>query len=149
MNFPDLKRTAIEMKNHHRPNYLLIEDKASGTQLIQELKGQGISVRDYLPPPGNDKQMRLYNQTVHFENGRVFLPKGASWLAEYVKELTGFPVRRTMTSRFHDAVSRPRWEPRRALGLQRRIDTQSRHADGVFTASRSHSLLLPMREGQR
>jgi predicted phage terminase large subunit-like protein len=91
MNFPDLKRTVIEMRNHHRPNYLLIEDKASGTQLIQELKGLGISVRAYLPPPGNDKQMRLYNQTVHFENGRVFLPKEAPWLAKYVKELTGFP----------------------------------------------------------
>ena len=35
--------------------------------------------------------MRLNAQTAWFENGLVFLPANAPWLAEYVTELTGFP----------------------------------------------------------
>jgi predicted phage terminase large subunit-like protein len=35
--------------------------------------------------------MRLDAQTAWFENGLVFLPRTAPWLAEYVTEVTGFP----------------------------------------------------------
>jgi hypothetical protein len=35
--------------------------------------------------------MRLHLQTALFENGHVLLPRHASWLADYVAELTGFP----------------------------------------------------------
>ncbi len=35
--------------------------------------------------------MRLHAQTAVFENGRVLLPRRASWLTEYVNELTSFP----------------------------------------------------------
>lgn len=38
-----------------------------------------------------DKLVCLHMQTTFFENGNVFLPKTASWLADYVAELTGFP----------------------------------------------------------
>ncbi len=38
-----------------------------------------------------DKIMRLHAQTAMFENGHVLLPYHASWLADYVNELTGFP----------------------------------------------------------
>ena len=48
-------------------------------------------ITPYQPPPGNDKIMRLNAQTAWFENGLVFLPRNAPWLADYVTELTGFP----------------------------------------------------------
>ena len=48
-------------------------------------------VKPYPPPPGTDKVMRLHAQTAEFENGRVFLPSSAPWLADYVRELTTFP----------------------------------------------------------
>jgi predicted phage terminase large subunit-like protein len=35
--------------------------------------------------------MRLHLQTPVIENGRVFLPNSAPWLAEFLKEVTGFP----------------------------------------------------------
>jgi predicted phage terminase large subunit-like protein len=35
--------------------------------------------------------MRLYAQTAKFENGLVLLPSSASWLKDYVHELTTFP----------------------------------------------------------
>lgn len=35
--------------------------------------------------------IRLYSQSAEFENGRVLLPSSASWLDEYIRELTAFP----------------------------------------------------------
>jgi predicted phage terminase large subunit-like protein len=70
----------------------VIEDKASGTQLIQELQSEACaSITPYKPPAQTDKIMRLHAQTVAFESGRVLLPRRAPWLAEYINELTGFP----------------------------------------------------------
>src|SRR6266700_1673316 len=65
------------------------EDKASGTQLIQELVEQGLhAVTRYQQ---FDKVMRMHAQTAMIENGFVHLPKEAGWLAEYLHELTIFP----------------------------------------------------------
>ena len=76
----------------HSPCIVLIEDKASGTQLIQDLKADGVlRVRPYEAPPQTDKIMRFNAQTALFEGGKVFLPTQAPWLAEYVREITGFP----------------------------------------------------------
>jgi phage terminase large subunit-like protein len=49
------------------------------------------AVTPYSPPPGTDKIMRLYAETAMFENGRVLIPRRASWLADYINELTSFP----------------------------------------------------------
>ena len=92
LDYPELKRKARELAELHRAHTLLIEDKAAGTQLIQELKHEGLfGVEPFSPPPGADKTMRLYAQTALFENGRVLLPRSAHWLHDYTRELTGFP----------------------------------------------------------
>lgn len=92
MNYPDLKRTVIELAKEYNAQNVLIEDKASGIQLIQELERELYStVTAYKPPPGTDKIMRLHAQTDLFENGLILLPKEAPWLADYVNEITGFP----------------------------------------------------------
>ena len=55
---------------------MLIEDKASGTQLIQELIADGLyAVSRYQPQA--DKVMRLHAQTAMIENGFVHLPDNA------------------------------------------------------------------------
>lgn len=100
LNYPDLKRAAKELAERYQASTILIEDKASGTQLIQDLRAEGVfGVTAYDPPTGTDKIMRLHAQTSLFENGHVFLPKEANWLADYVTELTGFPG-----SRYADQV---------------------------------------------
>jgi predicted phage terminase large subunit-like protein len=92
LNYPDLYRKVLELANRDQPSEVLIEDKASGTQLIQQLKAEGLyTVTAYQPPSGTDKIMRLHAQTAVFENGRVLLPSRAPWLAEYINELTSFP----------------------------------------------------------
>ena len=93
MDYPLLRRTVIEHSRHWKADSVVIEDKASGTQLIQDLQADlgNYYIRPYEPPTGMDKIMRLHAQTLAFENAQVFLPTAAPWLDEYVEELTGFP----------------------------------------------------------
>ena len=60
---------------------VLIEDKASGTQLIQELIADGFHIVTRYKPEC-DKIMRLHAQTAMIENGFVYIPETASWLAD-------------------------------------------------------------------
>ena len=69
---------------------MLIEDKASGTQVIQDLIADGCHGVTRYQPTG-DKTMRLHAQTAVIENGFVHIPETAPWLAEYLHELTVFP----------------------------------------------------------
>jgi predicted phage terminase large subunit-like protein len=90
MEYPELKRAVREQYERFRPSVVLIEDKASGTQLIQELIADGVhAVTRYQPQ--SDKIMRMHAQTAMIENGFVHLPDTAPWLAAYLHELTNFP----------------------------------------------------------
>ena len=90
MDFPTLKKAVVEQIQKHRPQLVLIEDKASGTQLIQELRSMGHSIVKEFKPQG-DKFMRARAQTASFEGGFVKLPRQAIWLDAYVQELLTFP----------------------------------------------------------
>jgi hypothetical protein len=64
-----------------RANRIVIEDKASGTQLIQDLKHDGVfGIEPFEPLPHCDKIVRLHAQTAEFERGGVLLPRFAPWL---------------------------------------------------------------------
>ena len=90
LEYPALKRAVREQQSLFGATVVLIEDKASGTQLIQELITEGChSVTRYQPT--GDKTMRLHAQTAVIENGFVHIPETAPWLAEYLHELTVFP----------------------------------------------------------
>jgi predicted phage terminase large subunit-like protein len=87
---PALKRAVREQQSLFGASLVLIEDKASGTQLIQELIADGChAVTRYQPTM--DKTMRLHAQTAMIGNGFVHIPETAPWLAEYLHELTTFP----------------------------------------------------------
>jgi predicted phage terminase large subunit-like protein len=90
LEYPALKRAVREQQNLFHATEVLIEDKASGTQLIQELIADGCyGVARYQPTM--DKIMRLHAQTTMIENGFVYIPETAPWLAEYLHEMTVFP----------------------------------------------------------
>lgn len=92
LNYPDLRRKVKELATLFGVDSILIEDKASGTQLIQDLQAEHLfGTCPYETPSGMDKIMRLHAQTAWFENGLVFLPRHAPWLSDYVTEPTGFP----------------------------------------------------------
>jgi len=89
LEYPALKRAVREQQSLFGANEVLIEDKASGTQLIQELITDGCyGVTPYQPTC--DKIMRLNAQTAMIENF-VYIPEAAPWLAEYLHELMVFP----------------------------------------------------------
>jgi predicted phage terminase large subunit-like protein len=92
--FPDLRRKIIDVhrrwRNHTNSYTLLIEDKGSGMSLIQDLKGEGI--RAIPVKPTTDKIMRMNAHTARIEAGCVHLPRLASWLDDFRKELMEFPA---------------------------------------------------------
>jgi hypothetical protein len=70
---------------------MLIEDKASGQSLIQELQTNSrLPVRAIRVD--SDKVTRAHAVTALVEAGRVFLPKDASWLTDFVEEISAFPA---------------------------------------------------------
>jgi predicted phage terminase large subunit-like protein len=74
MEYPDLKRAVREQFERYNPAVVLIEDRASGTQLIQELLAEGLhAVTRYRPQ--NDKIMRMHAQTLIIEYGFVHVPQ--------------------------------------------------------------------------
>jgi len=88
--FPALKRAIEMLVTKWDPDRVLIEDKASGQSLIQELKS--ISRAPIFPiKVDSDKVSRANAATPMVEAGKVFLPRSASWLIEFVDELSGFP----------------------------------------------------------
>jgi len=90
LEYPALKRAVREQQNLYGATTVLIEDKASGTQLIQELIADGChGVTRYQPT--SDKIMRMHAQTAMIENGFVSIPQGAPWLAQYLHEMAVFP----------------------------------------------------------
>ena len=90
LEYPALKRAVHDQQNLYRATEILIEDKASGTQLIQELIADGChGVTRY--QPDCEKIMRMHAQTAMIENGFVSIPQNAPWLAEYLHEMTVFP----------------------------------------------------------
>jgi predicted phage terminase large subunit-like protein len=90
LEFPELKRAIVSWASHFHASNILIEDKASGTALIQDLIRDGVSgVTRY--EPTMEKIMRLHSVSSTIENGFVYLPEQADWLAEYLHELTTFP----------------------------------------------------------
>jgi predicted phage terminase large subunit-like protein len=119
MDYPALKRAVAEQAVAFCPKTILIEDKASGTQLIQELIHDGVhGVSRY--EPTMDKIMRLHNVSSTIENGFIHLPEKAEWLPEYLHELTTFPKGKhddqaDSTSQALDWVRQGYWGP--GMGL--------------------------------
>ena len=66
-----------------------IEDKVSGTALIQHLRRMGAPVEPV--SRGRDKITRCRDVTAHMACGYVHVPKSAAWYADYETELLAFP----------------------------------------------------------
>ena len=90
LEYPDLKRAVRHLANFHGARQVLIEDRVSGVQLIQELRMEGLPGLIAVSPKG-DKTMRMLEQTPQIEGGLVHLPERAPWLDDFLNELMLFP----------------------------------------------------------
>lgn len=91
VEFPELKRQLSSQAEQWKPHAILVEDKASGQSLIQELK---LATRFPILPVkvDSDKRARAEAVTPMFEAGRIFVPESAPWLQDYLDELAVFPA---------------------------------------------------------
>lgn len=90
LDFPELKRLAYEEYKYWEPDCILIEAKASGTPLTQELRRMGIPVTAYTPSRGQDKIARMNSVAPIFESGMVWAPD-ESFADEVIEEMASFP----------------------------------------------------------
>jgi predicted phage terminase large subunit-like protein len=90
MEFPELKKIALEFYKDYNPDVLLIEKRAAGAPLIYELRAMGIPVAEYTPSKGNDKIARVNAVSPLFESGMVWCPE-TRWSDELMDELASFP----------------------------------------------------------
>jgi predicted phage terminase large subunit-like protein len=88
-DYPALRTKAQELYDYHKPDVCIIEKKASGQSLIQDLRRAGLPVLDYIPD--RDKTARVYAATPLMEAGRVWLPKGYEWSDDLYGEAITFP----------------------------------------------------------
>ena len=89
MEYPELKRVVRAHALEWLAKNVLIEDRASGTQLLQELRHEGMSSVtrcDSLM----DKKIRMSTASNLIENGKVYLPEKAPWLPAYIHEIVTF-----------------------------------------------------------
>jgi predicted phage terminase large subunit-like protein len=91
MEFPRLKKVAIEEYDEWQPDSIIIEKKASGAPLIYEMRAMGIPVQEFTPTKGNDKIARLNAVSDLFASGMVWRPN-TSWAEEVVDEVASFPA---------------------------------------------------------
>lgn len=91
VTFPDLKKAAIQQYDKHRPSVVIVEDKASGQSLIQELKRM-TSIPVLPIKADKDKIARANAVTPLVESGRVYLPEGLPWVIDYVDQMSIFPA---------------------------------------------------------
>lgn len=90
MEYPALKRAMVAHAARFAPEVILIEDKASGQSLLQDLRAE-TNLPVLAVVPDADKLSRLLRVTPMMEAGRVALPQNAPWLAALEEELFNFP----------------------------------------------------------
>jgi predicted phage terminase large subunit-like protein len=89
--FPELKAMAHEQYKEWEPDSVIVEAKASGQPLIDEMRRSGIFVQDFSPGKGQDKIARLNAVADMFASGHVWFPESA-WAAATVEEILAFPA---------------------------------------------------------
>ena len=87
--YPELRKLAQRLYNQHKPDVCIIEKKASGQSLIQDMRRAGLPILDYIPD--RDKTARVYASTPMMESGRVWIPTNKKWADDLIEELIRFP----------------------------------------------------------
>ena len=91
MEFPELKKTAMEFYNNWEPDACIVEAKAAGAPLVFELRAMGIPVSEYTPSRGNDKVARVNAVADLFASGVVWCPE-TRFAEMVIEEFASFPV---------------------------------------------------------
>ncbi|RJX19018.1 MAG: terminase [Desulforudis sp.] len=95
MDYPDGKRAVVSLAKKWHPSAVVIEDKSTGSSLLQEIpKIERLPLVPFKPE--GDKITRLAVESPAVEAGLVWLPATAGWLPEFEAEIEAFPNSATM-----------------------------------------------------
>lgn len=87
-SYPDLKKQALASYKHHRPDKVVIEFKASGQSLFQDMRKLGLPVSRFKVE--KDKVYRANVASPVLEKGHVFYME-RDWAETVIKECAQFP----------------------------------------------------------
>ncbi len=91
VDFPELKQKAREMYDRWRPSSLVVEKKASGGPLIQELRRVGVFAREPNPSRSRDKVARTNAVSDLLRSGVIWASLGHRFAQQVVEEMASFP----------------------------------------------------------
>jgi predicted phage terminase large subunit-like protein len=89
VTYPELRKLAQEAYNDWEPDAVLIEKKASGASLLQDLRMAGVPVLAY--SPDRDKVARAHASSALLEDGRIYYPK-RKWAEDLISICAAFPA---------------------------------------------------------
>ena len=118
MGYVQTKARIRSMQQHgRRASCILIEDKANGSAVIEELKADPDFGAAVIPiDPQGDKKSRAHAASTDIEAGSVYLPEELEGLSEFLRTLGAFPA-----ARFDDDVDSLsqflNWRRTRSLSL--------------------------------
>ena len=90
LEFPELRKEALEQYKYWNPDTVIIEAKASGQPLTYELRKLGIPVINFTPSKGQDKHSRVNAVAPMFESGMIWAPD-EEFADEVIEECASFP----------------------------------------------------------
>tara|TARA_R110000824_G_scaffold76636_1_gene194050 strand:- start:2081 stop:3361 length:1281 start_codon:yes stop_codon:yes gene_type:complete len=90
VSYPDLRREAQDAYEAYQPDAVLIEKKASGQSLIQDLRMAGVPVLEY--SPDRDKESRAHASSALLEDGRIWFPSNKKWAKDLISICAAFPA---------------------------------------------------------
>ena len=88
LEYPDLRKRAQDSFEEWRPDQVLIEQRASGQSLIQDMRRSGVPVVTF--NPDRDKVSRTHSIAPMFEGGLVFT-LDEDWTKSVLDESASFP----------------------------------------------------------
>ena len=90
MEYPDLKKMALEEYKEWEPDAFMVEKKSNGSPLYQEFRRMGIPCQEFTPGKGQDKIARVNAVSDLFASGIVYAPD-RRWAKEVIEECNDFP----------------------------------------------------------
>ena len=90
LEFPELRKEALDQYRYWKPDTVIIEAKASGLPLTYELRKIGIPVINFTPSKGQDKHSRVNAVSPMFESGMIWAPD-EEFADEVIEECASFP----------------------------------------------------------
>ena len=113
VDYPTLRKEAKTAYKEQDPDMVLIEKKASGHSLIQDLRRADIPIVTASPGRGEDKISRAYSVQSVLESGLVYYPD-RMWAEDFINEVGMFPA--GASSDFVDTATQA-WERIRKMYL--------------------------------